>query len=53
MAPVADRTRTALAYRKDSILDPQLKYLTLSSADLFISGAGAHPRAKVCLQISL
>lgn len=53
MAPAAFRTHTALAYGKDSVLDPQLKYLTLSSVDLFISDAGTPPRAKVCLQVSL
>lgn len=40
--------------RKSCVLwDPQLKYLTISLVDAFVSDAGIYQRAKVCLQFSL
>lgn len=35
------------------LLDPQLKYPTISLVDAFISDAGTYPGAKICLQFSL
>lgn len=35
------------------LLDPLLKYPTISMVHAFISDAGTHPRAKVCLQFFL